>query len=71
MKELTDRYALSFKQRRIGKYRVIAAIFNSDFRPSFWNESLPLGFQADKIDFLAGLNLKTVLKPQTPQSPVA
>jgi hypothetical protein len=69
MKVFSDRYAVQAKQQRAGKYRVISPVFNSDFKPSYWNESLPLGFPGDKLAFISKLGLKAVLRVQNAGNP--
>lgn len=61
--QLKERYNLTVKQRRVGKYRILYPEFPSGFAPSFWGADLPLGFAPDKINFILKTGLKPVLRP--------
>lgn len=69
VKLLSDRYAVQSKTLKAGKYRIITPVFNADFKPSYWNESLPLGFPGDKPQFVQKLGLKALLRVQNAGNP--
>lgn len=68
-RQFSERYNLTVKQSRIGKYRVFSPDFPSGFRPAFWNKDMPLGFSPEKVDLITKSGMRVVLRPLNAGNP--
>jgi hypothetical protein len=62
IRQFKVRYGIAISSMIAGKYTVISPVFPTPFRPAYWNESMPLGFSQEKIEFLSNAGFKVILQ---------
>ncbi|MBN1622554.1 MAG: hypothetical protein JW871_08185 [Endomicrobiales bacterium] len=67
--QLKDRYSITVKTLRLGRRRILYPVFYSSFRPGWWSESIPLGFDPEKMSILNETGLKIILRPRNKGNP--